>query len=154
MKWDVMLGCYLLNPSRNDLSLKSLIYDYLHEVVPEEEEKQAFSLVQGLYLLAQEMIKLLEKDELMPLYLNIEISVAKVLAAMELQGVRLDKAQLKAMGKELEARIEVLTDKIYILAEEEFNINSPKQLGVILFEKLGLPPVKKTKTGYSTNEST
>jgi DNA polymerase-1 len=151
MKWDVMLGCYLLNPSRNDLSLKSLIYDYLHEVVPEEEEKQAFSLVQGLYLLAQEMIKLLEKDELMPLYLNIEISVAKVLAAMELQGVRLDKAQLKAMGKELEARIEVLTDKIYILAEEEFNINSPKQLGVILFEKLGLPPVKKTKTGYSTN---
>ena len=97
------------------------------------------------------MIKLLEKDELMPLYLNIEISVAKVLAAMELQGVRLDKAQLKAMGKELEARIEVLTDKIYILAEEEFNINSPKQLGVILFEKLGLPPVKKTKTGYSTN---
>lgn len=151
LKWDIMLGCYLLNPSRNDLSLQSLIYDYLHEVVPEEEEKQAFSMVQGLYLLAKEMINLLEQDDLMPLYLNIEISVAKVLAAMELQGVKLDLGQLKVMGRELEARIEVLTDKIYILAEEEFNINSPKQLGVILFEKLGLPTVKKTKTGYSTS---
>jgi len=151
LKWDVLLGSYLLNPSLSDTSLPQLIYSNLERVAVEEEPMRSFSLMEGLNQLKAVIEKEISLNGLLELYEEIELPLARVLALMELQGVKLDREQLLIMGKELELRIDDLTRKIYVLAEEEFNINSPKQLGVILFEKLGLPTIKKTKTGYSTN---
>lgn len=151
ISWDVLLGSYLLNPSDNDLSLKSLIYENLGWVVPEEEPARSLSLLQGMHLLKAKVQEKMEAQGLLELYQDVELSLSRVLALMELQGVKLDQEQLLIMGKELELKIDELTRIIYSLADEEFNINSPKQLGVILFEKLALPVIKKTKTGYSTN---
>lgn len=151
LKWDVLLGSYLLNPSQNDLTLATLLYEYLQKVLDENEPARTFGSLRGVYQLTGLIEDRLVADNLLELYLNVELPLAKVLAFMELQGVKLDREQLLIMGKDLELRIDELTNKIYGLAGEEFNINSPKQLGVILFEKLGLPTIKKTKTGYSTN---
>ncbi|MDR3121579.1 MAG: DNA polymerase I [Clostridiales bacterium] len=85
------------------------------------------------------------------LYYNIELPLAEVLAAMEVKGFCVDTDGLRRFSTELDAKISELTSEIYALAGEEFNINSTKQLGVILYEKLGLKPVKKTKSGYSTD---
>jgi DNA polymerase-1 len=120
-------------------------------VLDENEPARTFGSLRGVYQLTGLIEDRLVADNLLELYLNVELPLAKVLAFMELQGVKLDREQLLIMGKDLELRIDELTNKIYGLAGEEFNINSPKQLGVILFEKLGLPTIKKTKTGYSTN---
>ncbi|MCP9467621.1 MAG: DNA polymerase I, partial [Candidatus Granulicatella sp. P6S_S16_bin.50.1] len=84
------------------------------------------------------------------LYWEMELPVSDILARMEIQGIRVDKERLVEMGVEFEARLKEIEQEIYELAGEEFNINSTKQLGVILFEKMGLPVIKKTKTGYST----
>jgi len=151
LKWDVLLGAYLLNPSENDLSLQHLIYEYLHKRLDEEEPARTFASLDAMYQLADIISNKLEEDNLLDLYLNIELPLSKVLAQMELQGVRLDQEYLQVMNKDLEKKITELTEKIYQLAGEEFNINSPKQLGTILFEKLNLPVLKKTKTGYSTS---
>jgi len=151
LKWDVLLGSYLLNPSQSDISLPQLIYSNLDRVVAEEEPVRSFCLMEGLSQLKDIIEKELTQNGLLELYEETELPLARVLALMELQGVKLDREQLLIMGKELELRIDDLTRRIYVLAEEEFNINSPKQLGVILFEKLGLPIIKKTKTSYSTN---
>lgn len=151
LKWDTLLGAYLLNPSQNDLSLPAVVYDYLHNVVEEEEPARTYALIRGMYQVAMKISKQLVDDNLLNLYTEIELPLARVLAQMELQGVKLDEKELRKIGKDLEKRIETLTKKIYEMAGEEFNINSPKQLSVILFEKLELPVLKKTKTGYSTN---
>src|SRR5699024_3967690 len=81
---------------------------------------------------------------------NLELPLAQVLAQMEHEGIKVDVNKLKEMDVEINGRIEVIEKEIFELAGEEFNVNSPKQLGVILFEKLKLPVIKKTKTGYST----
>ena len=96
------------------------------------------------------MIKRLEEENMLDLYKNIEIKVARVLANMEFEGIHVSKKALDEMSHEFDERIKVLEGSIYTLAGSEFNIASPKQLGVVLFEDLGLPVVKKTKTGYST----
>ncbi len=93
----------------------------------------------------------LEEQHLGTLYEDVEIPLAIVLAELEVYGVRLDTHRLSAIGRELMEKIKTLTEKIYTLAGFSFNINSTKQLGEVLFEKMGLPPVKKTKTGYSTS---
>lgn len=151
VQWDVLLASYLLDPSRNDLTLKSLIYENFGLVVAEEEPARSLNLLEGMYQLKDVVAPKIKANGLTELYQEIEVPLSRVLAHMELQGVKLDRDQLLIMGKELELKIDELTRNIYALAEEEFNINSPKQLGVILFEKLGLPVIKKTKTGYSTN---
>ncbi|MFZ7102702.1 MAG: DNA polymerase I [Peptococcaceae bacterium] len=151
IRWDVLLGSYLLNPSANDLSLPALIYEYLQKVLAEEEQEKFFGQIDGIRQLGTVIEEKLSATGLLKLYEEVELPLSRVLAAMELQGVKLDKEQLLIMGKDLELRIDDLIAKIYSLAGEEFNINSPKQLGVILFEKLGLSAIKKTKTGYSTN---
>ena len=92
----------------------------------------------------------LAEENMTDLYKNIEIKVAKVLANMEFEGIHVSKKALEDMSVEFDERIKTLESSIYGLAGSEFNIASPKQLGVVLFEDLGLPPVKKTKTGYST----
>jgi DNA polymerase-1 len=95
----------------------------------------------------------LERTEQLDLYRQIEVPLVGVLARMELAGVRIDEAKLAALSKRVEHELDGATRRIYALAGEEFNIGSPKQLQHILFEKLALPPTKKTKTGFSTDES-
>ena len=93
----------------------------------------------------------LKDNQQLELYHDLELPLSFILADMESQGVKVDRDRLLDIGVELKERLAHLEDKIYSLAHGEFNINSPKQLGVILFEKLGLPVIKKTKTGYSTS---
>lgn len=105
----------------------------------------------ALKAIQEKMEDELRKNDQEALFYDLEMPLSLVLADMESTGVKVDVSRLKAMGQELSERLKEIEGRIYELAGETFNINSPKQLGVILFEKLGLPVVKKTKTGYSTS---
>ena len=121
--------------------------------IPEDEEVWNQHLAAKVYTIAvapEKLLKRLEENEQAHLYWEMELPVSDILARMEIQGIRVDKERLVEMGVEFEARLKEIEQEIYELAGEEFNINSTKQLGVILFEKMGLPVIKKTKTGYST----
>ena len=121
--------------------------------IPEDEEVWNQHLAAKVYTIAvapEKLLKRLEENEQTHLYWEMELPVSDILARMEIQGIRVDKERLVEMGVEFEARLKEIEQEIYELAGEEFNINSTKQLGVILFEKMGLPVIKKTKTGYST----
>jgi DNA polymerase-1 len=151
---DILLMAYLLNPTRPPTGLASIARENLNLVLPEKEgPEQTYYLLEALEKLAGLLAARLEEEELASLYQKVELPLSKVLAKMELAGLRVDRGRLVELGQELDTQIERLTAEIYHLAGEEFNINSPKQLGVILFEKLGLPKGKKTKTGYSTSAS-
>ena len=93
----------------------------------------------------------IEKQEMTELFYNVELPLTEVLASMEYSGFKIDRTVLKSLGEEFNDEIDLLTKDIYSYAGEEFNINSTKQLGEVLFDKLGFPVVKKTKTGYSTD---
>lgn len=149
---DTMLMAYLLNPSRSQNDLPTIIGDYLEVSLPGKEGAElSFAYVKAMEMLVPRFYReLLEKD-MWELYRDVELPLSQVLARMETTGVLLDQNILEEMGDELNGRISALTEEIYRLAGEEFNINSPKQLGYILFEKLGLARGKKTKTGYSTS---
>lgn len=167
MHFDVLLASYLLDPSENNhdipaiahrMGIKSVLYD--EEVygkgakmkVP-GQETLADHLVRktkALHLLQEKMEEELREHELYTLLKELEMPLALILAEMEHTGVLVDVPRLEEMGTELKRRLEEIEKEIYELAGEEFNINSPKQLGPILFEKLGLRIIKKTKTGYST----
>jgi DNA polymerase-1 len=97
------------------------------------------------------MLEIIEEREMGQLFDEIEMPLVEVLANMEYHGVKVDKDELDVLGKEFDTEIRELVDQIYNLAGKEFNVNSPKQIGEVLFEDLGLPVIKKTKTGYSTN---
>lgn len=142
---DIQIAAYLLNPARSSYGIEELALEYLNLALVEKEKATVF---QELFIKLKE--QLLEND-LYDLYLNIELPLITILADMELTGVTVEKKVLEEMGQKLEQKIDQLTKDIFILSGEEFNINSPKQLGVILFEKMDLPVGKKTKTGYSTN---
>jgi len=148
---DTQLMAYLLNPARPVTVLNPIVQEYLNRHIPQEGEEALFCQLYALGDLEKVMGDKLKRDELWDLYEKLELPLSRVLAIMEETGVHLDKGILAAIGQELNTRIGALTGEIYELAGEEFNINSPKQLGVILFEKLGLPKGKKTKTGYSTS---
>ncbi|MGL4911357.1 MAG: DNA polymerase I [Romboutsia sp.] len=109
---------------------------------------QIIMTVNNVYPIMEKNLNEMDIDGL--LY-HVEMPLVEVLGEMEYEGIKLDKEKLNELGVEFKEVIKRLEQEIYIMAEEEFNINSPKQLGVILFEKLGLPVIKKTKTGYSTN---
>ena len=149
--WDSTLFSYLLNPETKDLSLEALLAQYFDVILPEEAEEHLYGLLKGIYVLSDFLIEKLEKENLTELYRNIEMPLTELLTRMELEGVRINTEYLQQLGTELTARIEELSQKLYQTAGEEFNLNSSKQLGVILFEKMGLPVIKKTKTGYSTD---
>lgn len=150
---DVMLGAYLLNPSSSEYSLESLCLEYLNRalVTSEDEIEDHARRAQILWQLSDVIETKIQEQDMYNLYQEVELPLEKVLAEMEIAGVKVEADQLKVMSRELERAISEVTEEIFRLAGEEFNINSPKQLGVILFEKLNLPPLKKTKTGYSTN---
>ncbi|MFZ5753927.1 MAG: DNA polymerase I [Bacillota bacterium] len=150
--YDTLLMAYLLNPSRPETNLSLLAAEYLgRRSVFENEKEEAFFQLQSMEDLGPRLRKELEEQEMWDLYGELELPLSYVLAKMELTGVRLDRKILIEIGEELDKAINKYTSEIYDLAGEEFNINSPKQLGVILFEKLGLTKGKKTKTGYSTS---
>jgi DNA polymerase-1 len=107
----------------------------------------------AIYQLQPQLIQDLKDHEQMPLYTDIELPLAIVLADMEIAGVKVEPDTLKKMGASLKERLQDLENRIYTEAGHEFNINSPKQLGVVLFDEMKLTPIKKTKTGYSTSVS-
>ena len=121
--------------------------------VPEEKEVFWNHLAAKIYVLAsspKRLLKQLEENEQIHLYWEMELPLSDILARMEIQGIHVNQNRLIEMGQQFEERLKEIEQTIYELAGEEFNINSPKQLGVILFEKMNLPVIKKTKTGYST----
>ncbi len=155
---DVMLSAYLLSADSSDYTLERLCEEYhLHcdiTNLPEGMDEPEIALlhrcacIEPLHRVLREQI---EQNNQLKLLEEIELPLSEVLAAMELCGFEVDTDALTDYGKMLDEQIKQLEQRIHQLAGEEFNINSPKQLGEILFEKLGLPTRKKTKTGYSTS---
>ncbi|MBR2312913.1 MAG: DNA polymerase I [Clostridia bacterium] len=145
-QFDTMLAAYVLNPAESGFDLPRLALTYLGE------QAQATPLhVKTVYYLKQELEKRIQELSLEDLLYDIEMPLCRVLTDMELVGFQVDKAGLLAYGSQLQEVAQQLAARIYFAAGGEFNINSPKQLGEVLFERLGLPHGKKTKTGFSTN---
>ncbi len=144
--FDAMLAAYLLNPSESSYSAEILCNRYANFNINSEYE-----IIFYLPEIAEKMLKSLEEASMISLYNDIEVPLTQVLASMEHYGFKVDREALSAFSKELTTKCEQLTNQIYDLAGKEFNINSTKQLGEILFDTLELPVVRKTKTGYSTD---
>ena len=145
---DTAVAAYLLNPARTNYRLEEVCA----EIVGEGPGlARPGARAQWVWRLWEGERPALETAGLRAVYEEIERPLVPVLAAMERHGIRVDPDRLAEFSRELERSLDALTREIYVLAGEEFNLSSPKQLAVILFEKLKLPPVKKTKTGYSTD---
>ena len=153
--YDLAIAAYLLNPLKESYFYDDLARDYLSLILPGKKELKN-SREEGT---SQALIALKAKDALFSklkeegqweLYEKIELPLARTLYSMEKAGIMVDKEELLSYGKVLKEKLSELQKEIYAMAGEEFNINSPQQLGVILFEKMGIPGGKKTKTGYST----
>lgn len=178
--YDIAIASYILNPTNNKLALENLIEQYLNINVdeylgeePTEQQMNLFDSMQGEGIETEEKRKKqqekygfnstaiskikeitekeLEKIEALKLFYEIDMPTIEVLSNMQWNGMYVDEEELNQFGKELTEKLETLTKIIYEMAGEEFNINSTKQLGEILFEKMKLPVIKKTKSGYSTD---
>ncbi len=149
-KFDTILAGYLLNPSASSYDIEKLYSGYISASINADATEAELLAIKG-FMLYKKLLEELTKTGEDKLFFEIEMPLSLVLADMEHEGFMLDLKGLKEEGEELAKKLEVLEQEIYTLAGEEFNINSPKQLGVILFEKLMLPCKKKTKSGYSTN---
>ncbi|MBQ8147091.1 MAG: DNA polymerase I [Clostridia bacterium] len=143
--FDTMLAGYVISPSDSTYALSYLAINYLDVAF---EEKHGAQIIYSLYKVMKER---LERDKTIHILTDIEIPLAYVLSSMEKEGFRVDVSGLSSYSQYLSEMAEALKQRIYMLSGEEFNINSPKQLGEVLFERLGLPHGKKTKTGYSTS---
>ncbi len=156
--FDLRLAAYLLNPNASSFSVSEIAMSY-SVPLPEIEADETFTDSQirflqetaALEVLTNRLTAILNENDQMNLLTDVEIPLAQVLSSMEEEGMAVNKENIENYSVILSKRIAELEQDIYLSAGEEFNINSPKQLGVILFEKLGLPSKKKTKTGYSTN---
>jgi len=159
-EFDVGIASYVLNPGRRSHDLPTIAWEQIGWRLDEEkadlldgreawerrcEEADALQRVVPL------LRKALRERQVEHVYHEIEMPLVPVLADMEMAGVAVDTPYLHALAEELRARLDALTTEVYALAGLEFNLGSPKQLAFVLFEKLGLPPLKKTKTGYSTD---
>lgn len=152
--FDVELAAYLLEPERSKYALSELSQKYLQEAAPEsfdDEKAQAVWEAKAISRLYPLLGAKLEEEKLTHLMDTIELPLVEVLAAMEQNGVYVNRAHLAEKTEEVADRLQTIEAAIYEMAGHDFNLNSPKQLGVVLFEELGLPVRKKTKTGYSTN---
>lgn len=150
--FDVELAAYLLEPSSKDYSDENLCAAYeINLPFTENDELKPYCTLAVYDKLCEKLSLQIKANEQVSLLKDIEIPLANVLAKMENVGFDVDKQGIEAYGKMLSAQIETLKEEIYQSAGGEFNINSPKQLGKVLFEDLNLPCKKKTKSGYSTN---
>lgn len=162
---DTAIAAYLVDPAKNEYTIEKLASEYFGTVIEKPEVKQLSLLddvetdrseylakcAVALGVLNDRIGDRIKENGQEKLYQEVELPLVTVLAHLEINGFLVDDNQLKEFADKLGEKIDALTNEIYMLAGEEFNINSPKQLGVILFEKLELKPVKKTKTGYATN---
>ena len=162
---DTAIAAYLVDPAKNEYTIEKLASEYFGTVIEKPEVKQLSLLddvetdrseylakcAVALGVLNECIGDKIKENGQEKLYQEVELPLVTVLAHLEINGFLVDDHQLKEFADKLGEKIDALTNEIYMLAGEEFNINSPKQLGVILFEKLELKPVKKTKTGYATN---
>ncbi len=146
--FDTALAAYDLNPSQSDYPVSKLATTFLGSSV---EDGDASACAEAVWVLKPVLEEELEHNGLTKLYWEIELPLCGVLYDMERRGIAIDRGQLRQFGDMLAARITDCEALIYSYSDGPFNINSPKQLGSVLFEKLALPPVKKTKTGYATN---
>lgn len=159
--FDTMISAYLLNYETkddiaylaNNMNFNIPIYDKKKVVSDEEVSKRAILKAKFIYTSKKELYNKMKEEDTIYLFENIEMPLAKVLAKMEIEGIRVDKNILKEMGEEIKIKLELITKDIYNYAGCEFNINSPKQLGEILFEKLNLPYGKKNKSGGYTTDA-
>ena len=151
--FDTALAAYLLDATRGKYELPQLAQDYLHTPPAQEDDPDAQLAAQAVCVqrLQRVLSEKLEAEGMTALLRELELPLCRVLAHMEHDGVPVDRAALEAFSAMLSERIAACERLIYGYSGEPFNIQSPRQLGVVLFEKLGLPPVKKTKSGYSTN---
>lgn len=169
--FDALISQYLINPSQNNYSINSLSEEYIGVYGQDKEailgkgkkmktfkdldKKQIMEhlsfVLETLYIIEPKMNEIIENQNMDELYRNIELPLVEVLANMEFIGFKIDENELINLGEEYDGEIRSLVDEIYGYAGMEFNINSPKQIGEVLFEKLMLPVIKKTKTGYSTD---
>lgn len=159
INFDTMISAYLLNYETKDdicylankLNIYIPSYDKKEVVATEEAARRAILKARFIYNTKDKLYEDMKMEDNIYLFENIEMPLAKVLAKMETTGIRVDKKVLEEMGTEIKIKLEILTRDIYNYAGEEFNINSPKQLGEILFDKLKLPGAKKNKNGYATD---
>ena len=159
VSFDTMIAAYLLNYTikddiatlASDLVYEIEFYDKKKELTDLEFAKNSILRAKFIYLSYKELYTGLKDEEVYNLYKNIEFPLIKVLAKMEIEGIRVDAKILEDMKKDISTKIEEVSKDIYLLAGETFNIASPKQLGEILFDKLKLPFAKKNKTGYVTD---
>ncbi len=167
--WDLGIAAYLLNPLKSTYDYDDLARDYLNRTLPsrddltgraaakreaterEEQKRTALALEAGVCLAVRPILMdALKKVSLLSLFQDIEMPLVYALDHMEKEGIQVEKKALEEYGTRLAGQIAVLEQQIYEMTGETFNINSPKQLGEILFDKMKLPGAKKTKTGYST----
>lgn len=169
--FDSMIAKYIINPGQTDYSINQLSEEYFgyygvdEEEIRgkgkkqksffdvEEEEKSnylAFTL-EAVYRLEEKMLKEIKELDMDKLYFEIELPLVEVLASMQYYGFEIDKEELEKLSEEYDKEIKELTKRIHDMAGVEFNVNSPKQVGEALFDTMGLPVIKKTKTGYSTS---
>ena len=168
IEFDLLIASYVLNPADQGEDLAAIVNKVLGTSVRSDEAfygKGAKRAVPGeealsqhlankaltLYEVKDQMVKDLEANEQLKLVDDLELPLSLILAEMEIEGVKVQCETLQKMQEEMAIKLTQIEKEIYELAGEAFNINSPKQLGVILFEKLNLPVIKKTKTGYSTS---
>ena len=152
--FDIELAAYLLEPERSKYALPELSQKYLQEMAPEsfaDERSKAVWEAKTISRLYPLLGAKLEEEELTHLMDTVELPLVEVLAAMEQNGVYVNRAHLAEKTEEVADRLQTIEQSIYEMAGHTFNLNSPKQLGTVLFEELDLPVRKKTKTGYSTN---
>ena len=152
--FDIELAAYLLEPERSKYALPELSQKYLQEMAPEsfaDERSRAVWEAQTISRLYPLLGAKLEEEELTHLMDTVELPLVEVLAAMEQNGVYVNRTHLAEKTEEVADRLQTIEQSIYEMAGHTFNLNSPKQLGTVLFEELDLPVCKKTKTGYSTN---
>ena len=167
--YDIEIAAYIINPTENKYNIEKLAIDYLRLDINEYNKKEDEQInlfdsvkeennadkncmyVYSIYNIYLKTLEKLKETNQLDLFTNIEMPLVEVLADMQYNGIYVNKNELIEFGVTLKSEIEKLTNEIYKLAGEEFNINSTKQLGTILFDKLKLPVLKKTKNGYSTD---
>ena len=172
LMFDIAIAGYILNSNINKYTIEYLANEYINfdiaeylsnteetgveqitlfDNAEEPKEDKTYIYAYAIYKLYNVLTQKMEEAGSIDLFNKIEMPLTEVLASMQYEGIYIDKQELLDFGKELQEKIDILTQEIYELTGEEFNINSTKQLGEILFEKLKLTVKKKTKTGYSTD---